>query len=79
MIRTSLQVILALAGVLFAIMAAVLTPNIVYWFRQLVPKERAKGGRRPKKQPTILWSIFWISLVILLSTTTGVLSGVYWW
>jgi hypothetical protein len=67
-LRAILQIVVALATALFAIIGAVLTPNIAYWFRQLDPKERAKGGRPPNKRPKILWIVFWLCFAILLMT-----------
>jgi len=67
-LRTILQISVALATALFAIIGAVLTPNIAYWFRQLDPKERVKGGRPPNKRSKILWIVFWLCLAILLMT-----------
>ncbi|MCK6629890.1 MAG: hypothetical protein L6R45_32535 [Anaerolineae bacterium] len=63
-----IQILYALiAVVIFTIVVGILGPNIQYWFRQLIPIERAKGGRPPKKQPTMIWFSFWISVIILLT------------
>lgn len=64
MLQILLQVLLVLATAGLAIVGAALTPRIAYLVRRIDPKERAKGGRPPKLQPTILWVVFWICIII---------------
>jgi hypothetical protein len=70
-LTTLLDILVGLASVCITITAVALAPPILRWLRDRDSVYRRRGGRRPQKQPRIIWTIFWVSTIILALAPLG--------
>ena len=67
--KVVIWIITGIATVVFGLFSVVLQSNLAYLFRRLIPAWRRVGGRKPTSKPSVVWCIYFISIIVMISGT----------